>query len=170
MANTLTELGEFKDAHAAVERALQLSETKLGKDETTTADVLDCFAALLLEEGRPEEAVTYYRRALEIKQKRLEPGNALFAYTYDGMGRSMLALGKPREAAEWLERAAALKSGNDTVVADIRFGLARALWAGGQDRARARALAVEAKKSFERLHYARRVAAVSVWLSEPGRN
>jgi len=170
MANTLTEMGEFKDAHAAVERALQLSESKLGKDNATTADVLDTYAALLLEEGRAEEALASYRRALDIKTKRLEAGNALFAFTYDGIGRSLVALGRPRDAVDWLERALALKPGDDTVLADIEFGLARALWAAGQDRARAHTLALQAKQSFERLHYARRVAAVSVWLSEPGRN
>ncbi|HVE82075.1 MAG TPA: serine/threonine-protein kinase [Myxococcales bacterium] len=171
IANTLTELGEFKDAHAAVERALQISEAKLGKENPSTADVLDTFGSLLLEEGRSEEALAHYRRALQIKQKMLEPGNALYAFTYDGLGRSLLAMGKSKEAAEWLERAVAVKPGDDTVLADIHFGLARALWASGpQDHARARSLALDAKQSFERLHYARRVAAVSVWLSEPGRN
>ncbi len=170
MANTLTEQGKFKEARAAVERALQLSQTKLGKEHPTTADVLDTLGSLLLEEGRAQEALADYRRALEIKQKTFQPGNPLFAFSYDGVGRSLLALGKPREAADMLERAAALKPGDDTAVADIQFGLARAMWANGQDRAKARALALEAKKTFERLDYARRVAAVTLWLSEPGRN
>jgi len=170
LANTLTEQGDFKEARAAVERALQLSQTKLGNDNPTTADVLDTYGALLLEEGRAQEALASYRRALEIKAKTLQPGSPLLGFSYDGVGRSLLALGRSREAEAELERAAGLKPGDDTVVADIQFGLARAMWANGQDRARARVLALEAKKTFEGLNYARRVAAVSLWLSEPGRN
>src|SRR5262249_22306387 len=149
---------------------LALSQSKLGKDNPTTADVLDTFGSLLLEEGRAEEALADYRRALEIKQKNLQPGNPLLALSYDRVGRALLALGRARATADALEKPAALKAGDDTLLADIQFGLARALWANGQDRARARSLALEAKKTFERLHYARRVAAVGVWLSEPGRN
>ena len=168
LAGALVGLGQLEEALAAADRALVLSENKLGKDHPTTADGLDSRAGVYLELGRPREALADATRALAIHQKA-KGASSTEGFSLDSIGRAQLALGKVPEAIASLERARTLKPPDEQVMADISFGLARALTAARRDPARARALATEARAAFEGLRVPRRVAEVEAFLAAPAR-
>jgi hypothetical protein len=73
------------------------------------------------------------------------------------------------DAIAALERALAIREAGEpdvSVVAETRFGLARALWDAGRDRSRARRLAAAARANYQGppLHAAE-VRAVDAWLA-----
>ncbi|HVE85220.1 MAG TPA: serine/threonine-protein kinase [Myxococcales bacterium] len=167
LANALAELGRLDEALAAADRALALAESKLGKDHGTTGDVLDTRAGVLLEMGRPKEALVDSERALAIHRASKEAEMAE-GFSLDIIGRSDLALGRLPEAVAALERASALKPTDDLVMGDIHFGLARALAASRGDKARALALAEEARQSYQAVHHQRRLAELESWMAGQG--
>jgi hypothetical protein len=67
-----------------------------------------------------------------------------------GKGLDLLLLGRAKEAIVPLEKAVNLcaKVKLSTAVAETSFALARALWEGGGDRSRARALAASARVAY----------------------
>ncbi|HEY8211771.1 MAG TPA: serine/threonine-protein kinase [Myxococcaceae bacterium] len=168
LANALVELGRFDEALAAVNRALKLAETKMGKDHLTVGDMLDTRAAVLLEQGHPQEALADAQRALTIHHSTKESA-VLEGFSLDVIGRAQLALGRYPEAVATLERARGLKPPDAAVVADINFGLARALAASrGGDKARALALAEQAQTTYQALHHERRLAQLEAWRTAQG--
>ncbi len=164
LTNDLVELGRHAEALAASDRALALTMAKLGPEHPATADVLDSRSSVLLELGRPKEALAASERALALHQK-VKGATSAEGFSLDGIGRAQLALGRVPEAIAALERARAVKPPDEQVMAEINFTLARALVAGRRDQVRARALAAEARKGFEELRSARRVAEVDAWLA-----
>jgi hypothetical protein len=73
------------------------------------------------------------------------------AYPLTGIGQALLQQGKAAEAVTPLERALELRTLANEVHQDLgatRFALARALWDGGGDRSRARALAAAARDDY----------------------
>src|SRR5262249_43048584 len=82
-------------------------------------------------------------------EARCGPGHIYLTAPLTGLGKVALARGQASRAIELVEAALAIAERNaDRItpreLAEIRFVLARALWDGGGDRARARALARQA--------------------------
>jgi tetratricopeptide (TPR) repeat protein/tRNA A-37 threonylcarbamoyl transferase component Bud32 len=166
LTNDLLELGRYDEALPLADRALRLAETKMGKDHATVADVLDSRACLYLQLERPKEALADAQRALQIHRLTKE-ANAAEGFSWDAIGRAQLALGKVPDAIASLERGLALQPPDDGVIADIEFGLARALVTARRDPARARDLANKARTAFTTLKNQRKLAQVETWLANP---
>jgi len=166
VAEALRQVGRLDEALASADRALRLAETKLGRDHPTTGDVLDTRSDVLLEQGRAREALVDAERAQAIHRAKGAP--VAEAFSLNTIGRAQLQLGRVPEAIASLERAASLQPPDASVMADIEFGLARALAAANRDPARARALAGSARSRFEELHQSRRLVELDGWLAALG--
>jgi tetratricopeptide (TPR) repeat protein/predicted Ser/Thr protein kinase len=128
-------------------RSLAIYENTLGPDHTDTSFPLHGLALATLRTGDPARAEPMFRRALAISEKALGPDHRDGAYELIGLGQSLLAQRRAKEAIAPLERALALWSARESDherAAEARFHLARALWDGGGDRARARREAEQA--------------------------
>jgi tetratricopeptide (TPR) repeat protein len=101
--------------------------------------------------GRFEEALAEDRASADAIRRAQGGENIPLAWPLTGEGEDLVALGRAREAIAPLERAVALREGSPAAIAEIaasRFALARALWEGGGDRARALSLAEEARAAI----------------------
>jgi tetratricopeptide (TPR) repeat protein len=153
VATTLTNLGNVHfrlgDHAAAVElgrRAIRIKEAKLGPRHPKVGTNLNNVAMALSKLGDHEASLTSYVRA-EACLSELGPEHVSLVEPRIGQGEELLLLGRPAEAIEPLERAHALEQahGHDPRRRALpAFLLARALWDGGGDRARAHAMAADA--------------------------
>jgi len=117
--------------------------------------------------GRYPEARLSFERARDIWQRELGPENAWVGYALTGIGATFVAEGNPNSALVPLERAGRiLKDVNwDPLArAETNFLLARALRATNRDRARARALAEQARTDYARTSAADKLTEVVHWL------
>jgi len=162
VSNDLMELGRYPEALAAADRALSLVEAKMGKDHASTADVLDYRASIYIAMGKPREAINDGLRALDIH--RNNKATSAEGFSLDNIGRAQLALGKYPDAIASIERALAAKPPDDSVMAGLKFALARALAGARKDPARARALAAEARAGYQGKDQ-KKVAEVEAWLA-----
>jgi tetratricopeptide (TPR) repeat protein len=118
--------------------------------------------------GRLDEAQTNFDRALTIFGWSLPANHPDLALPLKGRGQVALADGRPAQAVEDLERALTLQlevSAEPLEIADLRVSLAHALRASeGPRSTRAKALALEARATFEEVGMRERVSAINDWL------
>lgn len=151
LSQTELALGRPGAARAAEERALAIARKLGGPEHRMVALALSGLGRCALAAGNATRALDNQRQALAIDEKS-GPDHADLARDLTGMGNALLALRRPADAVAPLERARALRdalSGDPFVAAETAFSLARALWESGRERARALAIAKEAR---ERLH------------------
>ena len=114
-------------------------------------------------------AATEFQRSLAIEEKALGPKHPQVSAPLLGLGEVELSRKAPARAVPLLERALAIRAsqpGDGVDLADVRFALARALFATG-DRSRARALATEARDAYAKVgpRARRELAEASAWLN-----
>jgi tetratricopeptide (TPR) repeat protein len=146
----LMESGDLPRALPASERALAIATAAFGEGSPGLGQYLNDRGEVLNAAGRPGEAMPLYRRAMESWEP-LGSKNPSQAYPLTGIGQALLQQGKAAEAVTPLERALELRTLANEVHQDLgatRFALARALWDGGGDRSRARALAAAARDDY----------------------
>ncbi|MDQ3299031.1 MAG: tetratricopeptide repeat protein [Myxococcota bacterium] len=141
------------EALAHHKRALAVTTKALGADHPETAASRGYLANLYLDTGRHREALVEFRAALELTEKAWGPDHFDLSFYLSGIGHALVGSGQPQAAIAPLERALKLRGddGDPASTAEIKFGLARALWDAKQDRARARALAEEALEAYSKL-------------------
>ena len=110
-----------------------------------------------------------FRRSLALLERALGPQHPQLADVLTDIGIAQLGLRAPRNAVTPLRRAVALREahpGDPTDLAEARFTLARALWDAGQDRPRARTLALEARDAYTAAgpRSKKNLAEVNAWL------
>jgi tetratricopeptide (TPR) repeat protein len=149
--DTMHQLGRNEEALRLNERAYELSVRADGPAAADMPLVLSNRGEYLVALGRAAEAIPVFREALAIARANDGRETGWTAYPLTGIGQALLSLARPAEAVEPLEHALRLREANEpnaSVVADTRFALARALWDGGGDRRRARALAAQARQAY----------------------
>jgi tetratricopeptide (TPR) repeat protein len=163
---------DFAGSLAAYEAAYPILRAALGSEHTTVGLLLSNIGETLLALGRAEAAQLEFERALATLQRSLGPDHAALASPLMGLGLAHLSRGQPDAAVPPLERALALRmqsaaAADPQELAEIRWGLARALRALGRDPARARILAEAAADGFRGLgsESADRVREISRWLA-----
>jgi tetratricopeptide (TPR) repeat protein len=165
---TLARLGRFDEALPFFERAMPLAAARPRAIEQTYARA--AYADALQRKGDAAAALEQTRRALESADE--ETSEATRARWVAGL--ALIDLGRAREAVEPLTRALAYRESHSATppeLAEARFALARALVASGGDRARARALAEQARDAWTKVaarygsYYARDLAAAEAWLA-----
>jgi tetratricopeptide (TPR) repeat protein len=163
---------DFTRSLAAYEASYPILRAALGADHATIGVLLSNTGETLLALGRTEPARADFAQALDILQRRLGPDHADLALPLKGLGLSHLGSGRPRDAREPLERALALRTQSAAAsdpqeLAEIRWGLARALRALGREPARARELARAAQAGYRGLgsESTERVREIERWLA-----
>jgi tetratricopeptide (TPR) repeat protein len=142
--NALIELGRTKEAEREIAAALSIYQETLDPSDPYIASTLDSQGNVFAAEGRLEAALSCHRRAVGIYEKAIGADTPELADPLLHLGEDLLARGSTGEALPILKRALGLAI-DPLDEADARFALARAMWAQGEDRAGARALAEEAE-------------------------
>jgi tetratricopeptide (TPR) repeat protein len=158
VGGTLTELGliaqdrgNLPEALALHRQALDVFVGALGPDHVQVGAILNNIGIVLHRQGDPNGAIEQHRRALAIWEKEMSPDHPMLAFPLQWIARAELSRGRPRDAIAPLERAERLATAGQLApieLANIHDRLARALWDGGGDRARARTLAEQALATF----------------------
>jgi serine/threonine protein kinase/tetratricopeptide (TPR) repeat protein len=147
LAVVLGEAGERDRAIETLRRAREILEAGDGVDNPAFGVVLNNLADLELQAGHLDEARVAYERALKLFEGSFGPEHLNTSYPLSGLGRVLVEMGEAGKAAPLLERALKLRQVEGPLEyerAEAQLALARALWASGGDRARARELATEA--------------------------
>jgi tetratricopeptide (TPR) repeat protein/predicted Ser/Thr protein kinase len=167
-------LGKNRDALEHTLRAIAIRHDGTGMQFDATAQTLlgDCYHAL----GNLPEALIHHQRAILDAEAVGGADDWQVSWGLLGAAQDMNGSGRARDAIPLLERALVLRAHDAPPDVDVRFALARALadGAGGGDRVRARALALEAATTLrpkaERYGswYATRLQEVEQWLAQHG--
>ncbi|HSP80863.1 MAG TPA: tetratricopeptide repeat-containing protein kinase family protein, partial [Myxococcaceae bacterium] len=162
LASALVKLARNEEASDILGRTLPLLEAALGPDHVGLSAPLHTLGEVLAAQGRYEKARKHYERALALQEKALGKEHPSLVDTLLQLGRLELARGSPARAVPPLERAHGLAE--EALQAPVALALAQALWDAGQERARAVALATEARQLWERLGHPK-AAEASRWLA-----
>jgi tetratricopeptide (TPR) repeat protein len=116
--------------------------------------------------ARYEEARGAARRALDLFQRR-DSAPFYQAVALTKLGEALAGLGRAAEAEREQQRAIELFGDERSLYAcDARFALARSLWSRPTNRARALALAHDARDGYQRLSDGKpKAAEVATWLA-----
>ena len=165
-------LGDLTQAVEYGCRAVKIVEDGLGPDHPRTALVLSNCGELLARAERFDEAGEVGARALTIYERETDPEGIFVTYPLLTVGLSHLGAGRVEQALPVLERANRIRDAKESTPAkrgEVRFALARALWEGGHDRARALALAHRARDEYRESHATpateRDLATITGWLA-----
>jgi tetratricopeptide (TPR) repeat protein len=161
--------GELDAALVELEAALEIYA---GRANAPPPDVIAChtrLAEVLRKLGEPREALGHARTAVADTIRVAGPGSFRLAVPRKEEGLALLALGRAREARALLAETLEQVTGTELrapEIAEVRFALARALWASGGDKARAKAEALIAREAFANASaaYAGELEAVKSWL------
>ncbi|HVK77016.1 MAG TPA: serine/threonine-protein kinase [Kofleriaceae bacterium] len=173
LGNLARDQGELDRALELYQRALRGYERALGADHPRVPVALSNLGETAIAGGRFADAVAACTRALAIDERALGPAHPDLAYDLTCLGEARLGEGAAAPAVALLERALALRpdgKADPGERARTQFALARALWAGGGDRTRARALARDAKAAMaaDGAATAAQRTAVARWLQQRG--
>ena len=161
--------GKPRDALPLVERARSIDEKVTGPAAEGRAADLALRADVMAALGRAQSALDDDALALAIREKN-SPDDLLVADSMTAVAERHLGLDRAAAATPLLERALAIQTARlapRATLARTRFALARALWDGTADRARARTLAGDARDGYESLGPAgvKRKVATDRWLA-----
>jgi len=161
--------GRPQEALGHIKQALLLMEKGLGPSHPDVATPHIDGGEILTALGRYPEAHDEYDRARTILERELGPDSLLVSYVLTDIGMSYLAEGDPSRALDPLEKAFSIQEAKEperSKRADITFALARALWASGHARKRARVLAGDAASEYEKAPAREKALEVQNWLRD----
>jgi tetratricopeptide (TPR) repeat protein len=165
-------LGDVTGAVESLARAVPIIENGLGTDHPRTAWILANYSELLNRVERFDEARDAAARALAVFERESDPQGLFITYALVALGTSALGLGSTDVALPALERANQIRNAKEPDPArraEARFMLARALWEQGEDRGRARSLAVTARDEHQQSpdmpSRTRALAEIEAWLA-----
>jgi tetratricopeptide (TPR) repeat protein len=163
----LKEIGDLPAGLAAKDRAAAM----ISPSSELVANVLVNRSEVLLALGRYSEAENSLKSALVGLEGRGDPESVVVAYPLSLLGDLKLAIGDPSNALPYFERALRIRERSEseqTLIAEMRFGLARALWESGGDRVRSLSLARAACETYERKSdRSTRTLSIRGWLPIP---
>jgi serine/threonine protein kinase/tetratricopeptide (TPR) repeat protein len=172
VALALDTLGDVTGAVDSLARAVRIIENGLGADHPRTAWILSNYSELLNRVERFPEARDAASRALAVFERESDPEGLFITYTLVALGTSALGLGNIDVALPALERANQIRNTREPDPArraEARFMLGRTLWEQGQDRVRARVLAVTAREEYlqspDNPARTRALAEIETWLA-----
>ncbi len=142
---------DFAGARAAVTSGLERLERSLGPTHPLIADPLLSLAEITAAEEVYATALPLARRAAAILESANGDDHARIAPALTLIGHILVSSGKAAAAIAPLERALPMwlaSGGEATITGQIQLTLAAALWDGGGDRERARALGEQARDTL----------------------
>jgi tetratricopeptide (TPR) repeat protein/predicted Ser/Thr protein kinase len=168
LARILVDTAHAADARRELQPAERYWSTPGSTNELHLMDVGDIRATSFHMEGRYQEALDESRRILAWRERVLGKDHADVSFTLDNVGMALIGLGRPKEAITPLEQSLALKTRAGLKMlsgAEGMLALANALWLGGGDRARARALARDAEQATRMAPNSRIHVEATDWLA-----
>jgi eukaryotic-like serine/threonine-protein kinase len=163
----LANLGEHERAEATYEQALELQKRILSPRHPEVAMTLANMGRLAQERGRFDEAESLLRSSFEIRRDVLGANHDLTIRMRIELAELEEERGRKTAASHHFERAVAALLEQDEAstrdLADARFGLARTL--ASRDRARACALAVQARADQDDQDDHARAERIDRWLA-----
>ncbi|HTM22661.1 MAG TPA: tetratricopeptide repeat protein, partial [Kofleriaceae bacterium] len=147
LATVYDRKGQAAEAARLFEQTLAIKRKHLPPDHPGLVNAIINVAAVAEDHHDWPRALAGYQEALTIRERALGANNFELSLPLVGMGRALDELGRPTEAEPLLRRALALREHAPTApehLAEIRFELARALWASKHDRPGALRLADQA--------------------------
>jgi tetratricopeptide (TPR) repeat protein len=149
-------LRDYTGALAAYEAVYPIWSQAFGPGHPSVGLLLSNTGEALLALDRPSAAQRDFDQALAILKTALPADSPDLALPLKGLGLTRLRLGHPSEAIAPFEQALALRIRAGTIgepaeVAEIQWGLARALRALGRDPVRAHKLALDALAGYRSL-------------------
>jgi tetratricopeptide (TPR) repeat protein len=170
VAETLRSTGDLRAAAEAGAKALALGRRAFGDDHPLLGESHVNYGEILFELGRHKEAEALLRKAVDFMTARFGQDHAWVAYALVPLGKTLIATKRAAESVPVLERAVRIRDRrepNQPLVAEARFGLARAIWEAGGDRGRARQLATAARDFYVRdPGLMKQAKEVEVWLND----
>jgi eukaryotic-like serine/threonine-protein kinase len=164
------EIGEGEQALIETRAAVDIYKAAYGGQSPLLWTVFDNRGVALRVLHRYREAEDDLRTALAEVEALVGTDHPWTADPSTELAKTLEAEGKYREASFLLEKALHLREHPDPSspdLADTRFALARARWAGKQDRSSARTLALAARDAYRRLPgFKRRADEVDAWLAD----
>jgi tetratricopeptide (TPR) repeat protein len=166
LGRTLLHLGRVAEAHDALAAALP--------DADSPQTVENFLARVEVEQGHVAAAITRLKALVARLAKKVAPENGSLTAARYSLGRAYLAKGDARAAVDELTDVVRLDEKNQetpVTIAEVRFDLARALWAaGGEGRTKAEPMARDARDVFAAgvpptQLYVATVAAMDAWIN-----
>jgi eukaryotic-like serine/threonine-protein kinase len=163
------EVGEGEQALIEAQAAIDIYSAAYGGQSPLLWSAFDNRGVALRVLRRYREAESDLRTAVAEIDALIGTEHPWTADPLTELAKTLEAEGKYRDATLLLERALHLREDLDPSspdLADTRFALARARWAGKQDRSGARTLALAARDAYRRLPgFKRRADEIDAWLA-----
>ena len=105
LALAYQEQQKFSDAQAAIEEAIQLSESAYGKDHPDIGRDANIYASILQAQGKNEAALAQFRRALRVDTRSFGKYHPEVGLTLNNMGVLYAEMGRLDKARQCLEEA-----------------------------------------------------------------
>lgn len=153
LAKVYVDQKDLPRARRSLEWVLAIQSRTQGANSVGVAATLANIGIVLDLSGDPSGAREHFERSLSVFDQIQATQSPDRAYALTGLGRLLLATGDLRRARRLLEEALGLReglTGDAAELAETRFALARVLWALGEDRERAIALAEAAADAYRR--------------------
>jgi tetratricopeptide (TPR) repeat protein len=164
LGDALNQLGHSEEALAMQDRAAAIFAPNT---ETLYSALSNRGEALIGLRRFPEAEVS-----LQSALHGLETSGTMLAwettYPLTALGLLRLATNNPSSAIPYFERALRIrqeKEWDKTLIAETGFGLARALWESGGDRARSLSLARASREAYATNDLPKQLSAVDSWLA-----
>ena len=132
---------------------MAIREKLLGPDHPDVAHSLNNLAGVFLQLGQNDKALEYYRKSLRAVEAGLGPESPHVAYPLFGIGKVFVQQGLPAQALKPLERIVSICSAKNCSTethGNGLFVLAKALVAKGTQIERAKQLAQQAQRLFDK--------------------
>ena len=174
LGNAVGALGDDEKAVEYYRRSIEIRDAVLGPEHPVIASTLSNLSNSLARLGRGEQALAPIERAIAIREKALGPESEPVAYSLTSKGEVLLTLERYEDAIAPLERALKIRRKVEFVdpalLAATEVSLSRALYKSGRDQARAKELALSARRELERADTTRHgdLVFVDEWLEELG--
>ena len=97
--------GNYENALEYYEKALKISEEKLGADHPNTAATYNNLAVVYDDQGNYEKALKYYEKALKVYEEKLGADHPDTAATYNNLAVVYYEQGNYEKALEYYEKA-----------------------------------------------------------------
>jgi tetratricopeptide (TPR) repeat protein len=172
LANALLDQGDLRGAEAEIRSGLDADVKVRGADHPIVLTHRLVLDNILAEEGRCAEALPDLQHISGVLAKVLVASDETLIGAAIQTGRCQIDLGHARDAIAGLEAVVAGAAQNKldpATLATARFELARALWDGGGDRARAVALAADSEPVLSRAAKVQQVRIAAWRRAHPGR-
>ncbi|MEM7157900.1 MAG: serine/threonine-protein kinase [Myxococcota bacterium] len=171
LGNVTSDQGQLEVALDFYRRSVAIKEQALGPRHAGLASTLNNMAVVLMDTGRPQRARVQFERARSIWEEALGPEHPEVANALVGLARAALQSADFEVAREYAQRAVVLRESTEVSPAELaraRFVWAQTLGLTTAERARARALAMQARDAFatQGPGYAGDVTQIDQWLEE----